>query len=124
MISSHLWQVRSTTAKIEKRVEASAALMLLLAEKNGVQVPDHMASLLTGGPTRSVSKLPTAAGEASPTSHGAETSAKPAASESVWQSMTLIELVARVSVVTCAALLAIVIPNFGFVVGLLVRAPP
>jgi len=118
-LKARIEQVRSTTAKIERRVEASAALMLLLAEKNGVQVPDHMASLLTGGPTRSVSKLPTAAGEASPTSHGAETSAKPAASESVWQSMTLIELVARVSVVTCAALLAIVIPNFGFVVGLL-----
>jgi amino acid permease len=127
-LRTRIEQVRSTTAKIEKRVEASAALMLLLAEKSGVKVPDQMASLLVGEGTPSVAKrgsapdisvspsadLVLSVGETPP-----KQSPYAEASTSVLQPMTATELASRVSVAASAVLLAISIPNFGFVVGLL-----
>lgn len=109
-------------------LEASAALMLLLAEKSGVKVPDQMASLLVGEGTPSVARrgsapdisvspsadLVLSVGETPP-----KRSPDAEASTSVLQPMTAIELASRVSVAASAVLLAISIPNFGFVVGLL-----
>jgi len=140
--NEQLSKVRAVAMETKAKVEASAALLLLLAAKAGVKVPDHMAAILVGdtraqlgGTQQRVSPSLSPPSE-SPPSGGSparvavpvprlaspEESESPSSDDSsdgIWQPVTRLEFLCRVCVVASAATLAIVIPNFGFVISLL-----